>query len=214
MDVCFECGGKLKLIAKPNRTVWCDGYVFELAADMKMQTCISCGRFHEDAYYRAKIAKTVAGQRKNNPGQRLIMLSWVDKALQSRFCRPQAYAGARGLYSETILLLEFRELINKNPQYNIVDRLDMFLAKRYPNKGAFAIPPNISIEELAKDLSTFRDLLVNVDIKPTLEEIERWAQGHARGPASLSDEKAEQQALKYIESPLGSGEKSPITKIV
>lgn len=166
MDTCFECGGKLKLIAKPGRLAWDGDDLYEIPVELKISTCLDCGQPFEDGFVKAKIANAIRGQKKSKPGSRLLQLRWIDNFIDSMLKRPQMFGDHSSIYCQTILLLEFREILLTKGQHSysreIQDALHKFLRKRWPKLGSAAFPSEASLEdEFAPALKEFCDVWIN-----------------------------------------------------
>src|SRR4051812_655263 len=112
MDTCFECGGKLKLIAKAGRLAWYENELFEVPAEFKISVCIECGEPHKDEFVKAKMEVICEAQKKTKPSQRLLMLRWVDNYLMCLLKRPGMYAlDCDSLFALVQILLETRSVV-------------------------------------------------------------------------------------------------------
>lgn len=166
MHICLECGGKLKVIAKTGRLTWDGNDLYEIPPEIKITTCINCGQPLEDAFLRAKLKKSIEAQKRVAPGMKLMMLRWVDERLDAMFQRTRMWAhDGSSLITQVLLLLEFRELVLSkgaaDRSADLVDHMQKFLGKRFPEKGNLFCPPNIDLDtELAPALKEFCDVWI------------------------------------------------------
>lgn len=133
MNICLECGGPVKLITKAGRLIWSDDELYEIPSECKIPTCIKCGQSVDDPFVEAKIQKIIVGQKKINPGYRLVLLRWIDRNLRKSIEETEDPAV---LYSDTILSLAFREVVlNKTsyPKDKIVKFFRTFIKNYYPD---------------------------------------------------------------------------------
>lgn len=166
MNICFECGGKLKSIAKLGRTTWDGSDFYEIPLELKISTCLECGQHFEDSFVKAKIANAVRGQKKVKPNPRLLHLRWIDTFIDEMLKRPGMYGDTSAVYCQTLLLLEFRELFLSKGEdaksEKIQDSLHKFLQQRWPSLGSFAFPKNVSLQdEFAPVLKEFCSVWIN-----------------------------------------------------
>ena len=166
MHICFECGGRLKLVAKPGRMAWDGDDLYEIPSELKISACLDCGQPHEDEFLKKKLQRSIDAQKKIKPNTRLIYLRWIDTFLDKMFCRPSMYGDANVIYSQTLLCLAFRELIlsrgEKDGGNRIADVMHDFLQKRWPTMGASCVPTDVSLDdELAPALKEFCDVWIN-----------------------------------------------------
>lgn len=166
MNICFECGGELKLISKSGRLAWDDDELYEIPVELKISTCLECGQSFEDAFVKNKILNAVRGQKKSKPGPRLLQLRWIDKCIDAMLKFPKMHGNKTSVYCQVILLLEFREmLLSKGldaKSKKIQNALHKFLLKRWPEMGSAVYPKDISLEdELAPVLKEFCDVWIN-----------------------------------------------------
>jgi len=110
MNTCFDCGGKLKLIAKPGRLAFDDideNEYYEIPAELKISTCLDCGEPNIDNFVKMKIDHSIESQKKVKPSTKLLQLRYINNKLEDLLYR----------YKEDYLqylivnLLEFREII-------------------------------------------------------------------------------------------------------
>lgn len=167
MDTCFECGGKLKIVSKPGRMTWDENDLYEIPTELKISTCIECGQPFEDTFVKTKIANAIRAQKKIKPNPKLLQLRWIDSFLDNMFKCPKMYGNKTAIYCQTILLLEFRELLLSKGlvarSREIQNRLHIFFQKKWPQLGTAAFPKNISLEdELIPALKEFCDVWINI----------------------------------------------------
>ena len=170
MNTCFECGGKLKVVAKPGRMAWDDDdELYEIPQELKISVCLECGQPFEDDFVKVKIQRAIEAQKKQAPSQRLKTLRWIDKQLNSMFKRTGMYASSNeAFWVQVLLLLEFREVIlakgdSAKPR-EIMDRLHTFQRKRWPEIGCCAFPSEEQADlesEFAPALREFCDVWIN-----------------------------------------------------
>lgn len=155
MNICLECGGRLRLVAKPGRLVWNDDELFEIPSELKISTCLQCGQSLEDLFVSAKLKKSIAGQIKTNPGQKLLLLRWIDKTLYRSI---ETAVDARTLYTQVILFLKFREIVlsrAEDDRSKQIDDLAIEIMKRYwPDQE----DQNLLIESI-QDISLFSNVM-------------------------------------------------------
>lgn len=170
MHICLECGGKLKLVAKPGRMVWDGEDLFEIPAELKISACVECGQPFEDAFIRGKINNAVKAQKRmKHPPPRLLYLRWIDNFLDNMFKRPSMYGDVDSVYGQTILCLSLRELIlakgSPPPHRKIADALHLFMQKRWPQLGSNCTPEGISLnDEFAPALKEFCDVWIHATV--------------------------------------------------
>lgn len=164
MNICFECGGKLKLIAKPGRVTYDEdgnGELWEIPQELKITTCLDCGSLQEDNFVAAKILRSIEGQKKSLIGYKLKTLRWIYSSASDLFDRP---GNRSSLYSQTILLLDFREVLlsrGESQKEKIRAELHKFMCKKYPKLGKSAYPFDISLIDLARGLENFFEVWAN-----------------------------------------------------
>lgn len=166
MHICFECGGKLKVIAKSGRMAWDGTDLYEIPVELKISTCLECGLHFEDSFVKVKIANSIRGQKKVKPSPRLLQLRWIDNFLDEMLKRPAMYGDSSSVYCQTLLLLELRELFLSKGEdaksSRIQDALHKFLQERWPSLGCAAFPKNASLEdEFAPVLKEFCNVWIN-----------------------------------------------------
>lgn len=136
MNICFECGGKVKLITKAGRLVWDEEELFEIPTEFKIPTCLECGHCHEDVFVQTRLNKSIVGQKKIKPGFKLLMLRWIDYRLEDMFDKPSSYGKALDILSQIKLLLTMREMVlskGESDKKNIIsNRIFSFLHKKWP----------------------------------------------------------------------------------
>jgi hypothetical protein len=170
MHICFACGGKLKVIAKPGRMYEDEtGELYEIPAELKIPTCLDCGTPHEDTFITGRIERSVASQKKIDPGLRIKMLRYIDKHLRDVFKRPAMWGGAEAVESLTYQGLLIRQVLLDKGELKdtrkIHNALTSFCRKRFPkhnNAGNPLLDPKLDLDtEVAPMLSEFCDIVVN-----------------------------------------------------
>lgn len=166
MNICFECGGKLKLISKAGRMAWDGDDLYEIPIELKISTCLDCGQPFEDAFIKHKIVNAIKAQKKIKPSSRLLQLRWIDNFIDTMLKKPKIFGNKAAIYCQVVLLLEFRELLLSkgadDKSKEIQSSLHQFMLKRWPSLGSSLYPKEISLEdELAPVLKEFCDIWIN-----------------------------------------------------
>lgn len=165
MDTCFDCGGKLKIVAKPGRMVWDNDELYEVPTEVKISACLDCGQPLKDAFMKNKLQNSIAAQKKTKPNVRLLHLRWIDKLLFEMFKRPRMFGNKCAVLCQTLLLLESREMIisrgEQSKHKEIHEAWIKFKSKKW-DPSALAYPKGISLEnDLAPALREFCDIWIN-----------------------------------------------------
>lgn len=171
MDTCFQCGGKLKIVAKPGRMAYGiedeNDELYEIPAELRISTCTVCGWMFEDEYWM-KIQRACDAQRKCAPGMRVEMLRHIDKFIRSVIERPGMFGTVEAVEATILTLLNVRTAVldkgKTKDQSILMQEYRKFLSARIPNMGNthekfYALDLN---EEVAPMLSEFCDVWVNV----------------------------------------------------
>ena len=168
MDTCFECGGKLKLIAKHGRMVWDEDKLYEIPPELKISACVECGQPHVDKFVTGRLQKIIEAQRNVKPSQRLLYLRWIDNRLEEIFRRTLMWAVTiEALYSQVLTLLEFRELIltkgESKQDRKLIETMHSFMHKRWKIHAlAFPKSEDVDLEtEFAPAMKEFCDIWIN-----------------------------------------------------
>ena len=112
MTNCFQCGGALKLIAKPGRTVY-DLYTansWEIPRDLSITTCLECG-FRYDWLISNKLVNVINSQKSGNHSPKLMSLRQIDSFIHSQLLTPMDPLRLEGIILSSLL---FRENIYRD----------------------------------------------------------------------------------------------------
>lgn len=164
MDTCFECGGKLRVAAKPGRMVWDDDELYEIPTEIKISACLKCGQPHEDSFMKAKLSNSIEAQKKVKPSPKLLHLRWVHKFLDNMFDHPRMFGNRCAVLCQMLTLLECREMIltrGESAKHDELHRAWIKFAHQRWNCGNLAYPTKISMEELVPALREFCDIWTN-----------------------------------------------------
>jgi hypothetical protein len=165
MDTCFECGGTLKIVAKPGRLTSDENLLYEIPSELKISTCTNCGEAFEDSFIKVKIANSVESQKKSNPSAKLLYLRWIHTFIDNMLTRPGMYGTDIAVYCQLLLLLEMRELIlskgTNDKSDEIRDAIHLSLQKTWPKLGSLVLPLNVPLEDLANKLKEFCNVWIN-----------------------------------------------------
>ncbi len=167
MDTCFECGGKVKLIAKIGRTIFDDNLFYEIPPELKIPTCVECGYLLEDEFTQSKINNAIRSQKEVKPNSRLLQLRWIDDFIKLIFQQPKSFGNRAAVYCQVILLLKFRELLLSkgadDKRKEIIRALKEFIRKKWPKMDTGLVyPKDVLLEdELAPALRVFCNIWIN-----------------------------------------------------
>lgn len=169
MDTCFQCGGRLKLIAKLGRMALGseeEETYYEIPAELRISTCLVCGwMFEEDVLM--KVQRSCDAQRNCKPSFRLNMLRYVDQCLRNIIKRPAMYGQQESVESQILCLLNVRQAVLEKglpiSQRKVYDAYYAFLKERYPKMGNNAqyVHSFDLKNELTPVLSEFCDVFIN-----------------------------------------------------
>lgn len=172
MDTCFQCGGKLKAIAKAGRMAYGpdeeDDELYEIPSELKISTCLDCGWLFEEEVW-LKIQRAVEAQKKCAPGYRVDMLRFVDKRIRDILDRPAFYGNQPAVELVVLQLLIVREaVVRKGKTANaplLTKQYRRFLKKHLPKTPEKLLSTEFHKldlnEEFAPLLSDFCDVWVN-----------------------------------------------------
>lgn len=70
LSACYQCGGALRLVTGPGRTVMDRGVAYDLPDDLAILTCLACGAEWTDGATEEALDAVVRAQRdaKNDEG--------------------------------------------------------------------------------------------------------------------------------------------------
>jgi hypothetical protein len=169
MNTCFECGGKLKMIAKAGRLAESDNDLFEIPAELRLPTCISCGSTFEDEFTAKRIDNAISSQKSTNPGAKLRTLRWIDSQIRKILTSPRQYGGNVGVTTQILLMLQMRNVtISKGVDAQeklLLDKFSKLLQEQHPDldhtkQKAALLQLNME-EDLTPLLRVFADLWIH-----------------------------------------------------
>lgn len=178
MDVCFDCGGKIKLIAKPGRMHYLeDGKQGEIPQELKLPTCIDCGSINEnDVFVKTKLEKITRNSQSNNLRQ--SMLSFIDETIRDMLSPRYAMFGDQcEITLQLLTLLDMRQFIiyretKRNGNYTNPQHLFTEMVMGHFKIGnAFSRLKDTNPNEFIEQCRVFVDRLVFVE--DAVKEIEK-----------------------------------------
>lgn len=171
MNICFACGSKLKLIAKPGRLIWDDqddnDLLWEIPQEIKIPVCIDCGFILEEPFWKKKVTRSIESQKKVKPSTRLAQLRWIDQTLEGLLENPETYAlTLDGLFARIILSLQFREIAMSkglsDQSQRVISSCEKFILHRHPQYSDIKalLSSKMPLDEFADIMEMFCDVWI------------------------------------------------------
>lgn len=114
MNICFDCGGGVKMLAKPGRMYYPstssdreERVSCEIPPELKIPTCVECGTVNEDVFLKAKLDKIYLATVKNG-GLKYAMINYIDNSIHMMFKRPKTFGSAAEILLQLFVYLDLR----------------------------------------------------------------------------------------------------------